>query len=648
MLSLKTRPRQSAGIVLAMAGILLGTAATEAQARSGVGLNLTGLAYYSPAIPTIDQFKMTDKWLTQCGDKNYPAELQCADKTYRWDTIEQSKLVLDENGWVKSLPASNAPETYRFVSALLFKDNKRANPSGDYTILYEGNGTLTYGLSASNVRQAPGRDVITVDNTKSAGLLISITKTDPNNYIRNIRVIPPGGVCANKPDVYAASAAKCTDTTGRFVPFTENVGQQIWHPAFLADLRSFRSLRFMDWGATNGYQDPVTWQFKPQPLVKWAERPLESNAFWGTNKGAPYTAMLNLANSVGADPWINLPPQIDDDFAIQFGRLAKSMMAPGRTLILEYGNEPWNGKFPATSWYVTQGKAKVASRAWDEGHPDWELGMNWHALRAAQVCQLVKAQFGTNTDKVKCVMNGQAAWTDLAKQYLDCSIAAKYDLNGQTCGKFMDALAIAPYFGDYLSDTKPAVKAARQSWYKEPDGGLGKVFEELMGENAQGNAVTPPLLGLIEDSAMGGAIERSRLRTKDSYALAVSKGLGLYAYEGGQHLVEIPSELKCIEWDNDGKCTKYEDINAKENNEKWVPLMIAANHDDRMGKAYTKFMEKWIGERAQVYMYFNHVGTPSRYGAWGLKERQFTNDWVKWKAVQPYRKGSCWWTGCTP
>ncbi len=652
----ESRLCQAISIAFAMAGLCLGSNSAHAQTRSGVGLNLSGIAYYSPALPTIDQFKLTDKWLTQCGGEWQPVDIQCAPEgdqnkvIANWDTGEQNKLDLDENGWVKRLPTANSSDKYRYVSALFFQENNRSHVAGNYTILYDGKGKISYGLNFTVVSQEQGKDVVTVSNTRDEGLLISITQTDPTNYLRNIRVIPPGGVCAKKPEVYADSAAKCTDKTGPFVPFTDTVGQKTWHPAFLADLKGFRTLRFMDWGMTNGYVDPATWAPKVQPLIRWADRPQDSHAFWASNKGAPYTAMFDLAASAGADPWINLPPQIDDDFAIQFGQLAKRMLAPGHDLILEYGNEPWNGMFPATGWYVEQGQAKVARKEWDDKHEAWELGMNWHALRATQVCQLVKSQFGTEAKRVKCVMNGQASWTDLARQYLDCSMASQSDLGGKPCSDYMDALAIAPYFGDYLSSINPDVRAARQTWYTQKDGGLSKVFEELLGEDAKGNAIDPPLLGKIEDSVKGGAIELSRKRTESSYALAQSRGLSLFAYEGGQHLVKIPSEWVCVASGTQGSdsCGKYEDANALENDQNWVPLLIAANRDPRMAKAYTRFMQKWIDEKAQTYLFFNHIGTPGQYGAWGLKEQQFSNDWVKWKAIQPYRKGDCWWAGCAP
>lgn len=75
--------------------------------KSGAGMNLSGWDYWVPDMPLIDQFKRSSGWLTQC---YYPTNATCKDFTNgagSWDTLEQAKMNVDENGWVKSLPAAN-------------------------------------------------------------------------------------------------------------------------------------------------------------------------------------------------------------------------------------------------------------------------------------------------------------------------------------------------------------------------------------------------------------------------------------------------------------------------------------------------------------------------------------------------------------
>jgi hypothetical protein len=99
----------------------------------------------------------------------------------------------------------------------------------------------------------------------------------------------------------------------------------------------------------------------------------------------------------------------------------------------------------------------------------------------------------------------------------------------------------------------------------------------------------------------------------------------LWAYEGGQHLtppggVDDPA---------------------------WLKLIVTANRDRRMGRAYERHLSDWRAAGGQLFVWFNHMAVPSQAGAWGLKETQFSDDSTKWQAVRAQRDGlSCWWPGC--
>ena len=80
------------------------SADTVATTRAAFGTNLATVADWSSEYVFTDAFKMSRNWLTQ------------ADGV--WDTKEQGKLDLDDNGWVKSLP-KNGEATYSFVGTCL-------------------------------------------------------------------------------------------------------------------------------------------------------------------------------------------------------------------------------------------------------------------------------------------------------------------------------------------------------------------------------------------------------------------------------------------------------------------------------------------------------------------------------------------------
>lgn len=581
--------------------------------KSGTGMNLSGWDYWVPDMPMIDQFKRASGWLTQC---YYPTNPTCKDfgnGAGSWDTLEQAKMNVDENGWVKSLPDANDSNVkYRYVSTVLFAGNGHAQPSGKYTVLYQGKGTIEYGMIGSKVvsESTPGRDIVQVSGA-DGGLLISIKATDPADYIRNIRVLPPGGVCSNAQNDYAAAESDCTARgTGTLVPFEKFSVNRWWHPYYVSELKGYRTLRFMDWGKTNSNK-----------MVNWIERPKRYDAMWAGPNGVPFEAMFDLANTVGADPWINLGTFVNDDYAARFGRRAKERLGVGRTLILEYSNEPWNYAFSNSHWMKDQAAAKWPDQI-AKGQSAYTLQNSWYGLRSAQICQIVKAQFGAEANRVKCVTNGQAANSWISNEQLDCPFAAA-EL-GRSCGSVMNGVAIAPYFAGYMADM--SIRPTITTWYSQPDGGLNKMFEEILGEDANGNKVTPPLYGKTIESKLGGAVEATKAWVTANKAVATKFGIPLMAYEGGQHLT----------------------MGGGDNDQKWLALFIAANRDPRMGKAYSKMMDTWLASGGETFTFYSHIATPTQWGAWGMKETQFTNSGVKWQAMLPYRDTkACWWTGCS-
>jgi len=587
-------------IVVAAAGTTTTTStASSTPARSGAALNLSGLDYFSNELPTIDVMKRAGAWLTQCSGGTNCAGF--ATGASAWDTLEESALDVDANGWVRSLPASgDTTHKYRSVATLLSASG--ALPLGRYIVRYDGAGAISYsGATRQSSLSSAGRDV--VDITGTGNVWMSITATTSGNYLRNIRVYLPGGACANDLTVYAASAAACTSSTGAYVAFESFPATQIWNPQFLQDIKGFRALRFMDWARTNS-----------ATAKTWADRTLPTARTWTGPNGAPIEAMLDLANAVQADAWMNVPPYANDDYALQIGKLAATHLTGASRLDLEYGNEPWNYGFAATAWMFNQAKAKWSSQV-AAGVSPYTLQYSWYGERLSQVCAAAK-QGNAST---RCVVNSQAANPWVANQMLTCPYAAA-EL-GHACATNIDVLAVAPYFGYYVSAAN--LRATVATWYADADGGLSRLFQELTGKDAGGNAVTAPL-SVAGSGAAGGALAQSRSWMTANKAVADSFKIPLWAYEGGQHLVPLSGD----------KDTAL------------VNLFIAANRDPRMGAAYDTMMADWKAAGGQTFAYFSHVGAPSRYGMWGLKETPTDNGNAKWLAALRARGAGCTWSGC--
>jgi hypothetical protein len=120
---------------------------------SPLGTNLSGLVDWSGEWPFVDAFKTSRDWIP--GERN-----GC------WDCA--GPLDLDENGWVRSLDPSR-PNGGQVARTLQFVDVP-TYPGGRYTVVYDGQGQLTFGGGATLVSSAPGR--YQVDVNPAAGFFM--------------------------------------------------------------------------------------------------------------------------------------------------------------------------------------------------------------------------------------------------------------------------------------------------------------------------------------------------------------------------------------------------------------------------------------------------------------------------------------------
>ena len=340
-----------------------------------VGTNLDALVDFSPQYPFVDAFKQSRDWITQ--------------NETTFDTGEEATLVLDADGWVKSIPATAAAPAYDRVASLLFFTGEGAtNPAGTYIVTYDGEGVIEYRFDAvkNTGLSAPGRDVLTV--TPNSGFAIVIRSTNPSNHIRNIHVWMPG--------------------------FDEITGPaQVLHPNFLNLIQPFTVLRFMDWMHTNN-----------SPQVNFTDRPKFNDARWTIDgKGVPIEAMVDLANRTNKDPWFNMPHRATDAYLTAFATLVKNTLDAERLVYVEYSNEIWNGQFQQGNFIEAQGQAEFSGS--DSG---FTKRLNWHGQRTAQVCDIWQAVFAAQASRVICVVGSQAANAFTASEAMDCPLSAARSL----------------------------------------------------------------------------------------------------------------------------------------------------------------------------------------------------------------------------
>jgi len=348
-----------------------------------------------------------------------------------------------------------------------------------------------------------------------------------------------------------------------FTNFKNVTGENPWNPQFLEEIATYRSLRFMDWGNTNGSQREF-----------WSQRNGKTAA---KQNPVAYEWMINLCNRMNADMWVTIPhltvnhtiteepsdyalrlcilvkhgvdmrqvdlkPMLtalvtmtDEEFVKASGVKTCEPLKPGLKLYIEYSNETWNGMFKQAHYCCDQGEALGLDKN------RWTAGFRYHAWAAIRLFRAADLVFGSNSPRAVKVLATQTSNSWIAGQHLQVMNDPK--LNPWRVKA--DAIATAPYFGHKVQgDSSDAAEQLR------------------------------------------AAIRKSAEESAKHRKIADEAGLKLIAYEGGQHVVK----------------------KAKEINRNLVMFDLYMEYLDEMARYFEHFS------------HYCHVGQAGDGGAWGAIE----------------------------
>ncbi len=390
--------------------------------------------------------------------------------------LTKGNIIYDKNGWPTNLNGGQVGA--RFINKL----PAGTIPDGNYTVLYDGAGTLKYGNDVKLVSKSPGREVvsITAGKDKEIRATLLITQTDTRNPLRNIRILMPGGICSNNPHKRVHSAASCRGK--QFLSFEKHYSRIIFNPDYLNYMKDFKVLRFMNMaGITRN------------PIKEWSKRPLMSKSTWGgkpTVRGAPLEIMVALANQNNSDAWFALPHAANDHYMRKFAQYVRDNLKPGLKAYIEYTNEAWNTIFDQAHYMKDMGLKLGLDDDRDKA------GYKYYSFRSVQVFNIFEQEFG-GTQRLVRVMGGWTGYTRLTEMLLGYRDAYKKT----------DAFAIGPYFYGSTAELKKvkSVNAIFKMLYDKKLPFSIPGVEKLVGKHAK---------------------------------LAKAYGVSLIAYEGGQHLVD--------------------------------------------------------------------------------------------------------------
>ncbi|MCA9264894.1 MAG: hypothetical protein KDA60_13635 [Planctomycetales bacterium] len=321
---------------------------------------------------------------------------------------------------------------------------------------------------------------------------------------------------------------------------------QVFRDIFVDRLSPFSTLRFMDWNRTNSSQ-AQDWSQRRQPdeFIQTATAPAAGGVAW--------EHMIELANATGTDAWINVPHLVAADAVLNDTQDPDNT---GDTYLRELARL-WRDGLNAEQKVIVE----YSNEPWNcifaqcrDGQYDYYTVV---APRLAEISRIFHQEFAGQEDRLEIVLAGQSAnayhATRGMQYFSDNGIADR-----------VDAIAIAPYFREDAS----------------------VAFTELDSLFA---SVTHPVSGISAHAS-----------------LAETRGVELYAYEGGQHLVPGNTSLELIQ---------------------------TAQSDPRMADEYERSMQLWEQAGGGLFAFYSFVGYGGNSGFWGMLDEIDTPGSQKWDAV---------------
>ncbi len=553
--------------------------------------------------------------------------------------LSASGTQYDANKWPTQLDSSSNVARTKLLQGTM----NDSLPEGKYTVLYDGSGTLEFSASptVTNVQKETGENKYTFDltlrsfdpeNEQDASTVnsfnVNIKNITSSSYVKNIRIVMPGGTCSGNPFVRVNSQSDCP-TGSTYESFEDRLKADrnaiIFNPDYLAFLRNFKVIRMMNLMESSLKQlcgDPANC---PADVGTWNQKATMDDAVWGGNdgrtahedhKGVPMEVMVALANTLKRDIWVNMPHVATDDYVTKYAEYVFDNLDPSLKVYIEYSNEVWNNGFAAHEYTTKKGLAlnlDTVPAAFQNSNRDGEYfaRLRFHSQRSVEIFQLWEAEFGSTSRIVRVLGSfiGDKVLTEQMLKHLTDSGTASH----------VDAVAIAPYFFGcpYEAICVDAPKNLLTATT------VDDVFDIIDQDSS------------VDVKSIDGTIEA----VKNQLTITNQYNVKLVTYEGGQHLVTgvFGSNI------------------SNEEKPRLRALFNEANRDPRMKERYVRFLNAWkdlSDDGAGLFTLYTMPQSYYRFGNFGLKEHLNSprNESPKFDGVMSFQEsvGQCWWDNCTP
>jgi hypothetical protein len=349
------------------------TAPTQAQladsCKLNFGTNLGGLADWGTELPFVDMMRNCREWYTKNADEPWGP----------WNTGTADSLSYRPDGYPTHIPQVIPGIQHPQKVATIWAITDGWQP-GQYVVLFDGTGKLGFASGLSNLEQtSPNRYTFDFDNPVGNLLEMTIDSSALADPVHHIRIIK--------------------------ISYENTYQTQPFNPVWIEKLLIFKSVRFMDWGATNNWGQVDGWSWENPEMAAWSERARMDNYTWATNKGIPYEMMIKLLNDFDLDGWVCVPHIAGDDFIGQMAAMFHDQLEPERKLTVEYSNEIWNWMFGQTNWLYYYGCQSQGI--------DWPEGVVPYVQNCMDIWTGV---YGADSVRIKRVVGLQTAWLDVSQR----------------------------------------------------------------------------------------------------------------------------------------------------------------------------------------------------------------------------------------
>lgn len=397
---------------------------TTLPARVPLGANLNELTDYSRDRPFNDVFKLS---------RPFSANIT--------QPFNFSAVPLDVNGWPKA------------DFGVVVMTEMDSTMGGTYRIQFKGQATIApvsgSGFTVTGQLYNAANNITTANLVyparinNSGTMFIGFTNTRfsaTEQGVKNIKIMKPG------------------------LSFSAPTFSQ----RFLSHLQRFDCLRFMDWHETNNNGDSL-----------YANRTKKIAPSQQTPNGAAWEYVIELANTLQKDVWINIPHRADNGYITSLARLLRDSLQPGLKIYVEYSNELWNGQFSQTQWIseksIAEGNKTGSKINFDNVNDQFTWRSRYVALRSKEISDLFKAAFGAAelNNRFRVVLPQQFGFFDFTVRGVDFINA----FFGKP-SNFFYALAVAPYFATNELDAVNAA-ATKNMILSELNKQSNRIFQTL-------------------------------------------------------------------------------------------------------------------------------------------------------------------------